>query len=130
MSPCLPGGYHIPSVSAAIKSHICKTNHKYGIKIPTSNKHAHQINERNGNSFWRDTIGKEITNGGIAYEVFGEGEKRPPGRNKVTLHLVFDVKMDFKRNVRWVIDGHKTPDLIGLTYMGVLARDSMQIKFT
>ena len=51
-------------------------------------------------------------NVGIAFEVLREGEKAPPGWSKVTGHLVFDVKMDFTRKARWVLDGHKTPILL------------------
>jgi hypothetical protein len=48
----------------------------------------------------------------------------------VTGHLVWDVKMDFTRKARWVLDGHKTPTPIGSTYAGVVSRDSIQIAFT
>ena len=34
--------------------------------------------------------------------------------------------MDFTRKARWVLDGHKTPDLIGSTY-GVVSRESVRI---
>ena len=61
------------TILSAIKSRICKTTHKYGIAIPTSTKHAHQINDRNGNTFWCDAIIKEMANVGIAFEVFVEG---------------------------------------------------------
>ena len=56
--------------------------------------------------------------------------KHPPGRSKVTGHLVFDVKMDFTRKARWVLDGHNTPDFVGSTYAGVVSRDSVRIAFT
>jgi hypothetical protein len=48
----------------------------------------------------------------------------------VTGHLVWDVKMDFTRKARWVLDGHKTPNPIGSTYAGVVSRDSIRIAFT
>jgi hypothetical protein len=31
----------------------------------------------------------------------------------VTGHLIWDVKMDFTRKARWVLDGNKTPNPIG-----------------
>ena len=58
-----------------------------------------------------------MTNVGIDFEVFGEGEKAPPIWNKVTGHLVFDVNMDFTRKARWVLYRHETPDPIGPTYV-------------
>jgi hypothetical protein len=45
-------------------------------------------------------------------------------------HLVFDVKMDFTRKVRWVKDGHRTIDPDWSTYAGVVARDIVQIAST
>ena len=44
--------------------------------------------------------------------------------------MVFDVKMDFTRKARWVLDGHKTPDPEGSTYAGVVSRESVRIAFT
>jgi hypothetical protein len=59
-----------------------------------------------------------------------ENQKAPIGWRKVTGHLVWDVKMDFTRKARWVLDGHKTPNPIGSTYAGVVSRDSVRIAFT
>ena len=71
-----------------------------------------------------------MTNVGIAFELLGEGVQAPPGWHKVTGHLVFDVKMDFTRKARWVLDGHKTADPVGSTYAGVVSRESVRIAFT
>ena len=38
--------------------------------------------------------------------------------------------MDFTRKARWVLDGHKTLDLIGSTYAGVVSRESVHIALT
>ncbi len=56
--------------------------------------------------------------------------KAPAGWHLVTGHLVWDVKMDFTRKARWVLDGHKTADPIGSTYAGVVSRESIRIVFT
>ncbi|GAX21971.1 hypothetical protein FisN_16Hh038 [Fistulifera solaris] len=66
----------------------------------------------------------------VAFEILGEGKKAPPGWTPATGHLVFDVKMDFTRKARWVLDGHKTADPIGSTYAGVVSRESVRIAFT
>ena len=87
-----------------MKSRIRKTTHKYGIELPTSQTHAYKIDRKNKNTFWRDAINKEMLNVGIAFEVLPTGEKAPPGWSKVTGNLVFDVKMDFTRKARWVLD--------------------------
>ena len=44
--------------------------------------------------------------------------------------MVFDVKMDFTRKARFVLDGHKTADPVGSTYAGVVSRESVRIAFT
>ena len=50
---------------------------------------------------------------------------------KVTGHLMYNVvKMDFTRKARWVLDGHKTPNMMGSTYAGVVSQESILIAFT
>ena len=38
--------------------------------------------------------------------------------------------MDFMRNARWVLKGHKMPDPVGSTFASMVSRESMQIAFT
>ena len=68
------------------------------------------------NHFWRDAIALEMQNNGLAFNILELGSSAPPGWSKVTDHLVFDVKMEFTRKVRWVLDGHRTPDPIDSSY--------------
>ena len=56
-------------------------------------------------------------------------QKAPHRWHKVTGHMVFDVKMNFTRKLRWVLDGHKTPSPIESTYAGVVSRESVMIAF-
>ena len=44
--------------------------------------------------------------------------------------MFFDVKMDFTRKARFVLDGHKTADPVGSTYAGVVSRESVRTAFT
>jgi hypothetical protein len=117
-------------ILASVKRRIRKTTHKYGIEVPSSVEHAYEIDKQLGNTLWRDAIQKEMFNVGIAFEVLDEGQKAPVGWHKVTGHLVYDVKMDFTRKARWVLDGHKTADPIGSSYAGVVSRESIRIAFT
>ena len=117
-------------ILSKVKARIRKTTQKYGIEIPTSVSHAMAIDERNGNTLWKDALAKEMTEVGIAFEVLNDGQHAPVGWRKTTGHLVWDVKMDFTRKARWVLDGHKTPDPIGSTYAGVVSRESVRIAFT
>ena len=41
-------------------------------------------------------------------------------------HLVWDIKMDFTRKARWVLDGHEIADAtISTTYDGVVSTESI-----
>jgi hypothetical protein len=117
-------------ILSKIKARIRKTTHKYGIEIPTSVKHSLEVDRKNWNTFWKDALAKEMTKVGVAFEVLDEDVGAPIGWKKVTGHLIWDVKMDFPRKGCWVPDGHKTPDPIGLTYAGVVSRESVYIAFT
>ena len=117
-------------ILAAVKNQIRRMTHKYGIEIPRDVEHVHEIDARNGNTLWRDALKKEMYNLGVAFEILDEGAHAPHGWKQVTRHLVWDVKMDFTRKARWVLNGHKTPDLIGSTYAGVVSRESVHIALT
>ena len=79
---------------------------------------------------WRDALKKEMYNVRAAFEILDEGAHAPHGWKQVTGHLVWDVKMDFTRKARWVLDSHKTPDPIGSTYAGMVSRESVRIALT
>eukprot|EP00957_Ditylum_brightwellii_P203529 15335063-Ditylum_brightwellii.AAC.3 len=59
-----------------------------------------------------------MTNIGIISKILENDMKTPGGWTKVTGHIIFDVKMDFTRKARWVLHGHKTPDIVGPMYVG------------
>eukprot|EP00957_Ditylum_brightwellii_P011790 889546-Ditylum_brightwellii.AAC.1 len=62
-----------------VMARIEKTTHKYRIEIPTSLPHAYEIDAANNNTFWQDTIMKEMTNIGIAFEILENDMKTPTG---------------------------------------------------
>ena len=118
------------AIISAIKMRLRKTTHKYDIEIPTSVEHTMEVDQKNGNTMWRDTLALEMFNVGVAFEILEEGQSAPTGWKKASGHLIGDVKMDFTRKARWVLDGHKMPDPIGSTFAGVVSRESVQIDFT
>ena len=118
------------AILSAVKARFRKKTHKYGIEIPTSVEHARKLDEENGNTLWMDALNKEMYNVGIAFEILEDGKTAPKGWTKVTGHLVWDVKMDFTRKARWVLDGHKQADPEGSTYAGVVSRESVRIALT
>jgi hypothetical protein len=97
-------------IIASIKTRVRKTTHKYGIEVPMDVEGGYRTDEKNGDTFWRRATKLEMTNIGIAVEVLEDGVRAPPGWHKVTGHLIIDVDMDFTREARWVLDGHKTTD--------------------
>ena len=118
------------AIISAMKTRLQKTTHKYGIEIPTSVDHAMEVDRKNGYTMWRDALALEMFNVGVAFEILEEGQSAPPGWKKASGHLIWDVKMDFTRKARWVLDRHKTPDPIGSTFAGMVARKSVRIAFT
>ena len=87
-----------------------------------------EIDRKNENTMWKDALALEMFNVGVAFEILEEGQMAPPGWNKASRHLIWDVKMDFTRKA--VLDGHKTPDPVGSTFAGVVSRESVRIAFT
>lgn len=118
------------AILSAVKARFKKKTHKYGIEIPTSVEYARRLDEVNGNTLWMDALRKEMFNVGVAFEILDDGAPAAQGWNLVTGHLIWDVKMDFTRKARWVLDGHKTPDPDGCTYAGVVSRESVRIALT
>ena len=73
---------------------------------------------------------KDMLNVRTAFHILDDEEHLPVGYNQMTVHLIFDVKMDLTRKARLVADGHKTPDLDGSTYAGVVLRESVRKGLT
>ena len=107
-----------------------QVTHKYGVEIPRTVQQAFTFDKMNSNTMWEKAIEKETTNVGIAFQILNSDDDLPVGYKKVTGHLIFDVKMDFTRKARFVLDGHKTekPDIS--TYAGVVSRESIRIALT
>ena len=89
-----------------------------------------EIDQRNGNTMWIDALALKMFIVGVAFEILEEDQPARAGWKKASRHLVWDVKMNFTRKARWVLDGHKTPDPIRSTFAGVVSRESVQIAFT
>jgi hypothetical protein len=73
-------------------------SHKYGIEVPTSVKHAIEIDWKNKNTFWADALKKEMGNVCVAFEILGQNAKAPPGWFKASgakprNHVELDVKV-------------------------------------
>jgi hypothetical protein len=120
-------------IIAKLKTKYWVRSHKFGVKIPKSVEEAKIFDEENGNTLWWDAICKEMKNVRPAFEVWEKDVSMlPPGYQKITCHMIFDVKMgeNFRRKARFVADGHKTKTPAAMTYSSVVSRDSVRIALT
>ena len=115
-------------ISGAKTKYWLKT-HKYGIRLPKSIKEALAIDKETGTTFWRDAIAKEMKNAMVSFQ-FSDNDEIPVGHQKITVHMVFDVKITLTRKARLVADGHRVPDSPKeTTYSSVPSRDSVRLFF-
>ena len=110
----------------------------FGIRVPKTVDEAIQLDDENGNTFWYESIQKEMKNVRIAFDVDHEtsveqarSNKHYVGFQEIKCHMVFVIKMDgkFTRKARLVAGGHTTNTPASLTYSSVVAQDTVCIAF-
>jgi hypothetical protein len=116
-------------IISAVNSRYVNQTHKFGIELPKTVEEALKIDRESCTTFWHDAIQKEMTNNAVAFKFLGPQDNLPLGYKKITLHMVFDVKMDFTRKARLVAGGHLTDPPTSITYSSVMSRDSVRIMF-
>jgi hypothetical protein len=79
-----------------------------------------------------DAVRLEMQNVCIAFEVYNGDTNDLVGYQKISGHLVFDVKLgeNFRRKARYCADGHKTQSPASITYSTAVSRDSVRIILT
>jgi hypothetical protein len=87
-----------------VNSKYWQWTHKYGIQLPKSVPEAYRIDEATGTDFWTKAIAKEMKNVVPAFKVT-DTDRIPKGHSYLTVHGIFDVKMDLTRKFRLVADG-------------------------
>jgi hypothetical protein len=93
--------------------------------------HALEINQRNGNTLWADTIAKETKDVCIAFKYLNPGERAPLDYKWITCHMIFDIKIeDVRRKDCMVAGGHMTGVPMIMTYASVVSRDTIRIALT
>jgi hypothetical protein len=93
-------------------------------------QNAIDLDRRNGNTLWMDSLAKEMGNLMIAFEILEPGQKAPPGWYKATDQIIFDLKLDFTRKARWVKDCYKDPDSTTSSFAGAVSWESIRIVLT
>ena len=71
-------------------------NMKFGIYIPYTYDKYVGIDIINGNAYWKDANKKEMNNVEFDFKFIYDGSNFPIGFNKISGHLIFDVKFDLK----------------------------------
>jgi len=105
-----------------------KKTHKLGIEVPKTVREALDIDRRNGNTLWADAIAKEMKDVRVAFKLLLDGQSAPIGYQKITCHMIFDIKMeDFRRKARLVAGGHRTEAPATITYASVVSRETVRI---
>lgn len=102
---------------------------KYGIEVPRNVEHALKLDEANGNTFWFDSIRKEVEDV-IALDCFEfkeAGYNPGSGWQRTTLHIVFDVKHDLRRKSRLVAGGHLVDLIDTPVYSSTVKSISVQL---
>ena len=128
---CVP--YTLSKLGAlvpAVSSQVQKFLQKYRIDIPTLISHSKVLDKKNGKCYWTYATTKEMTNIGIAFNLLEEGHKALPGWTKASVHIVFDIKMNFTRKARWMKDVHFIPGPATSAYDVVVSRESVRVALT
>ena len=70
-----------------------------------------------------------MVNSRVAFKVLPKYQQPPPGFKKTTCHMNFEIKMDLRRKVCYVAEGHLTDPPTSMTYSTVVSRESVRIAF-
>ncbi|MEL7196406.1 MAG: reverse transcriptase domain-containing protein, partial [Bacteroidota bacterium] len=110
---------------AKLRSFRSAPKYKYGFEVPRNYKHAMELDQKNGNTKWKDAIEKEMSCM-VEYKVFmDKGHSKntfpPSGYKQLRVHLIFDVKHDGRHRARLVADGHLTDVPTESVYSGVVS---------
>lgn len=85
-----------------------KTQMKYGIEVPRTVKEAFELDEKSGNTKWRDAIKKEMDalEDLNCFEFHDKDFTPDPEFQRTKLHMIFTVKQDLRHKARLVAGGH------------------------
>jgi hypothetical protein len=77
--------------------------------VPKAVKEPFDLDCKNGNTFWANTIAKEVKEVCIAFKILPDRHAAPIGYQKILCYMVFDIKMeDFQRKAELVAGNYKT----------------------
>ena len=91
-------------IIAKVKARFLQKSHKSGVEGPTSVEKAYKLNKKNNNTLWHHAIKKEMTNVSIDFHILNHGEEKLVGYEHINFHLIFYVKMDFRRKAHFFLE--------------------------
>ena len=109
---------------------IRETTHKYSIEVPRSIKEVEALDSANSNTFWQDTIDREMKELSIAADILERDKIAPKGYQQTSGHITFDIKINFTRKACLILNSYKKKAPKGPIYTGVVSRESVRITFT
>ena len=91
-------------------------------------KHALELDSKNGNTMWTESITKEKNYIEVYFVILDDDTPPPVGHQKIECHMIFDVNMeDFLRKARFVHVGHKTEPPATITYEIVVSQEAFHL---
>jgi hypothetical protein len=119
-------------IIAKTRTSYGQKTHKHGLETPKDCQDCIQIDTENDNRSWQDAVRNEMTTARPAFETYEIAIQDLIGHQKITCHLIFDVKLgkNFRRKAWCVAGGHTTRTPSTLTNSSVVSRDSVRIALT
>ena len=66
----------------------------------------------------------------ISFNILETGQVAPVGCKRTSSHMAFDIKMDFTRKIRHMLNGCRNPSPESRMHSGIASRGSVRISFT
>ena len=103
----------------------------FGVEIPSSVKHAMELDKQDNNSLWKDAWATEVQQllDSDTFRVLEPHEPVPKGYKRIPYHCIFDVKFDLRRKARLVAGGHRTDPPKEDIYSGVAGMETVRLGF-
>ena len=102
---------------------------KFGVIVPTSVKHALQLDKSNGNDLWKKAIEKEVSKVRVAFKLLEDGKPPPVASKLIKYHMVFDVKFNLTRKAWLVVAGYMNEVPAYTSYSPLISQETVCICF-
>jgi len=97
--------------------------------VPRNHKEGLTLDEKNGNTKYRDAERLEMSQHAkySTFKSLGKGSSGPDGYKKIRVHFVYDVKHNGCHKARLVAGGHLTDVPVDSVYSGVVSLRNLRI---